>query len=99
MVVSELAPSDAQDMPAPSAELVLYRVTMMALLRNMKRSAADAVLQDMAETLANEEAVSALIIPIRDPAGHSQVQRARRGAVAIFRQYLPIFVSALPPRK
>lgn len=93
--VSEIAQSDVEELPAPSAELVLYRVTMQAFLRNMKRKDADEFLRELCETLASEDAVSQ-VIPLRGPGRYSDVQRARRGAVAIFRQYLPIFLSALP---
>jgi hypothetical protein len=47
------------------------------------------------DILATEESV-ALTLPIRPMSNAAGVSRARRGALALFRQYLPTFLARLP---
>lgn len=91
------AEEKGQDLPAPSAEIVLIRVFVQAYLATTSRRRADAFLQHAAGILEDEESVS-LLLPIRPSWQHGAVARARRGAVAIFRQVLPALIASLPPR-
>lgn len=60
----------------------------------MPRRKAEKVLRVMAELMASEAAVSALL-PIRPATEHAAVQQARREAVAVFQRTLPVFLAML----
>lgn len=80
-----------QDIPPPSPEFILVRVAIQAYLSTVSPKKADAFLRAMADTLADEESLS-LIVDIRPPASAQAVAKARRGALAMFRAYLPAFL-------
>lgn len=94
MAVSPEYRSKPEDLPAPSAELVLWRVAVEAFLDTMPRKKGEAFLIRMGELLASEEAVSN-ILPIRPDSETEMVQAARVQAVAMFRQYLRVFMARL----
>lgn len=89
--------AEADDLPEPDAAVVLWRVSVQAFIATAPRRRSERFLKAMAETLASEDAVSD-ILPIRPRGDHAAVQRARREAVAAFRQLLPAFLAALPPK-
>lgn len=96
MVVCDASASE--ELPAPSAELVLIRVMVCSYLatsgeRPKRRGAA--FLSEAARLLENEDTV-ALLLPIRPASQHAELARARRRAVTLFRQLLPTFVASLP---
>lgn len=89
------------DVPPVSVELVLYRVLVCALLDALADECgpevAERFLRRQAELLADEQSLET-VIPIRGRSEQQEVVRARRGAVAMFRRYLPVFVAKLRPR-
>ncbi|HEY9219513.1 MAG TPA: hypothetical protein VIO94_15810 [Phenylobacterium sp.] len=88
-------PSSADDMPPPSAEIVLVRVAISAYLATNSRKKGDAFLRAMAEILRDEESLSS-IVPIRPAPNAANLQGARRGAIALFRALLPTLIAKLP---
>lgn len=86
--------TEAERLPAPSAELVLIRVMVSAYLATAPRRRAEAFLRHAATLLENEESVS-LLLPIRPPTQHSALSKARRQAVAMFRELLPALVASM----
>lgn len=98
---SEAKPSGAEELPEPSAELVLIRAFVVSYLStcHLKPSArAEAFLRHASELLATEDSV-ALLFPIRPETRQAEVNRARRQAVTLFRQLTPTFVAALAGRE
>lgn len=96
-MMPELA-SEPDELPCPSAELVLIRVMVTAFLKtaHMKpRSRAREFVRIASDLLADEES-AALVFPIRPASQQQHAARARRQAVAMYRQYLPVFMAALP---
>lgn len=91
----ELAHSP-EDLPPPSAELVLWRVSVEAFIASAGRKRSERFLRLMAEKLANEENLSQ-VFHIRPSADALRVQRARREAAAMFERFLPVFLARLPP--
>jgi len=93
--MSDLGPGDV---PPVSVELVLYRVLVCSLIETLGEAlgpeAAERFLRIQATTLANEMSLET-VIPIRGASEHASVVKARRGAVAMFRRYLPVFVAKL----
>lgn len=90
----------AEELPSPSAELVLIRVFVSAYLRTAHekpRRRAPALLEHAARLLDNEESV-ALLLPIRPPAMRAELSRARRQALTMFRQLLPSLIASVPPQ-
>jgi hypothetical protein len=87
---------EPDDLPQASAEAVLIRVAISSYIAVSGRKRGERFLRLMAETLASEEAVSE-IMPIRPRSDHEDVQKARRGALALFRAQLPVFLARLPP--
>ena len=89
----------AEELPPPSAEMILLRVFVEALLECCKvprKRRARVFIDTAASILANEESLS-LIVPIRPTTQMAEVNRARRQALAIFRAYAPTFLARLPP--
>lgn len=87
-----------EELPAPSAELVLIRVAIqayMASAHEKPRRRARAFLTAASSILADEQSVSELL-PIRPATAHARVMASRRAAVAIWRQMLPVFIAKLP---
>lgn len=84
-----------EELPPPSAELVLIRVFVTAYLATTTPRRANAFLREAARLLESEESV-ALLLPIRGASQYAQVAMARRSAVALFRQLMPTFVACLP---
>lgn len=87
---------ETEELPAPSAEAVLIRVAITSFIAISGRKKSERFLKLMAETLASEDSVSE-ILPIRPRSDHANVQKARRGALALFRAQLPVFLAKLPP--
>lgn len=90
----EKQPLDAEELPAPSAELVLLRVLVQAHLATAPRRRGEAFLRVVSEILSTEERVT-LLFPTRPKSQQSAVTDARRKAMAQFRQLLPAFISSL----
>lgn len=89
---------EAEELPAPSAELVLIRVfvtSYLATAHERPRKRAEAFLSEAARLLESESSV-ALLLPIRPPSQHAELARVRREAVTLFRQLVPTFVASLP---
>jgi hypothetical protein len=89
----ELA-TDQADLPPPSAELVLFRIHVEAVVAVLGRRKGERYLRLMAQKLAAEENLSSLF-PIRPQKDFASVQRARRQAAAIFERLLPVFLARL----
>lgn len=89
------------DVPPVSVELVLYRVQVCAMIDVLTEfigpEAAERFLRRQAEMLADEQSLET-VIPIRGRSQQAEVSRARKGAVAMFRRYLPVFVAKLRRR-
>lgn len=91
-------PPEEMSLPPPSAELVLLRVAVESFLANSKPKDADRFLRHMAATLASEESVAELL-PIRPSSQHAAQRKARREAVAMFKQMLlPVWLARVPRR-
>lgn len=91
-----VSPLPVAELPAPSAELVLIRVLTSAYLATCHvkpHRRAKAFLRAATKMLASEESASA-ILPIRPNTQLNAVAVARRQAVALFRQYIPMFTAA-----
>jgi hypothetical protein len=88
------SPSAAEELPEPDVSTVLWRVTVQSLIATMPPKQAKRFLRSIAETFASEDALSA-IMPIRPGSSQAAVQRARRGALAMYRAQLPLFISML----
>lgn len=85
------------DLPPPSAELVLLRVVIESHLATAPRKRAERYLRTITEKLAAEENLSA-VFQIRPTAQHEEVRRARRQAALMFERLLPIFLARLGTR-
>jgi hypothetical protein len=95
--VQEYQSLELQTLPSPSAELVLYRVHVEALIHVLGRKKAGRYLRAMADKLAWEEGLAS-VFQIRPASEQASVRQARQQAAAIFERMLPIFLAALPPR-
>lgn len=82
------------DLPAPSAEAILFRVAMSHWLALLPKPDALRVLRGMAEDLANEDSLSNVLL-MRPPPEQAAVNRARRQAIASFRRFLPVWLQAI----
>lgn len=90
--------TEPEPLPAPSAELVLIRVfvtSYLATAHERPKKRAEAFLSEAARLLESESSV-ALLLPMRPPSQHSELSKARRQAVTLFRQLVPTFVASLP---
>lgn len=92
MPESNLVPSP--DLPPPSANLVLWRASVMAFITVCGRRKAEKFLRIMAEQLAAEENLSS-VFQIRPNSEHLAVRQARREAAEVFRRFLPLFLASL----
>jgi len=89
-----------EEMPAPSAELVLMRVLFESFLASAdmpKGRRALTSIRIASEILASEESL-ALVFPIRPQSADAATSVARRQALAWFRQMAPVFLARVPPR-
>ncbi len=86
--------TDPALLPDPSAELVLFRVHVEAMVTVLGRKKAERYIRLMAETLAKEESLSE-VFQLRPAAKHAEVRTARKQAAAIFQGYLPSWVAKL----
>lgn len=84
------------EMPAPSAELVVLRTGAQALVRALGRRKGERFLREWAQLLADEESVR-LLFPTRPAADRAAVSVAQRQAVAWLRQTMPVLIATLPP--
>lgn len=84
-------------LPPPSAELVLIRVFVEAFLETAPPKQARSFMRVATGILADEESL-ALAFPIRPTARQPEITKARRGAVAMYRQLLPTLMARVPPR-
>ncbi|WP_332690049.1 hypothetical protein [Devosia sp.] len=89
--------SAPEELPPPSAEIVLLRVFVSAYLTTNSRKKGDAFLRAAAEILASEESLAA-VMPIRGASQAAAVSKARRGAIALFRALTPTFLGRLGPK-
>jgi len=85
----------ADEVPPPSAELILLRVCIEAFLETSPRRRARAFLDVAASILATEDTLAELM-PSRPASEHARLSLARRQALAMFRAYLPTFIARLP---
>lgn len=90
-------PEYTQELPRPSAELVLWRVHVEAQIEVLGRKKAERYLRTMADKLAWEDNLAA-VFQIRPHTEQRLVSIARQQAVAIFERHLPIFLAALAPK-
>lgn len=92
------AVSPPEELPPPSAELVLIRVMVEAFLVSAdlpKGKRAFGAVRVASEILATEETVAALF-PVRPRSQQAAQARARRQAIAMFREWTPLFAARLP---
>ena len=87
-------PSPTEQLPPPSAELVLWRVQTEAIISVLGRRKGERFLRVMADKLANEENMSA-VFQIRPSSERGAVSRARQEAAEIFKRLLPLFLARL----
>jgi hypothetical protein len=86
--------SAPEELPAPSAEIVLIRVFVQSYLATVSKRRGEAFLRHAADLLATEESLSG-VTPIRPPKSQPAVTRARMQALALFRQYLPTLIASV----
>jgi hypothetical protein len=70
-------------------------VFVQSYLATVSKRRGDAFLRHAADLLATEESLSG-IMPIRPPAAHGSVSKARKQALAVFRAYLPVLIASVP---
>lgn len=90
-----LDPSARDELPDPSASLVISRVIVEAWLRTVSRKQGALFLENLANVLADREEMAS-IVPIRRTANGIATARAEREALAALRQMLPVFIATLP---
>lgn len=84
-----------QTLPAPSPELVLWRVSVEAFIAMQSRRKGERFLELVAEKLA-AEANLAEVFRLRVSAEHEAMRRAHREASVAFQRLMPIFLARLP---
>lgn len=77
--------------------MVLWRVAIECFIAMNRRKDGEKFLRLMAEKLASEESL-AEVLPIRPAAMYADQRRARRQAIAIFKQVVPVFLARVPRR-
>ena len=89
--------ADTDELPEPSAELVLLRVAVEVFIAtaDLKKGRGLAAMKLASEILATEESVS-LLFPIRPSSQHVAVNTARLQAIAMFKQWIPVFLARVP---
>lgn len=92
---AHLEPTSKDELPTPSAELVLSRVIVEAWLRTVTRKEGAAFLQNLAGVIGDSEEMAAVVPILRTEAGRAKA-RAEREALAALRQMLPVFIATLP---
>jgi hypothetical protein len=80
------------EMPEPTAEMVLFRVHVEVLISLMGRKKADRYLRLMAEKLADEENLSA-VFKLRRSAKHEALRKAHQDAALQFQRFLPVWLA------
>lgn len=90
-----LDPSTRDELPDPSAPLVISRVIVEAWLRTVPRRTGAMFLENLACVLSNQEEM-ACVVPIRRTDSGIAAARAEREALAALRQMLPVFIATLP---
>lgn len=96
MAVPEFLAQESE-LPPPSAELVLWRVHVEAMVVALGRKKGERYLRLMADKLAFEDGLAS-VFQIRPASMHADVRRTRRQAASVFERYMPIFLAALPPK-
>lgn len=94
--VTQPARTEQSDLPPPSPELVLIRIFVESYLATVPRKRAMAFMKQASEILATEESM-ALLFPIRPQSDHASIARARRQALAMYRQLMPTLLARMPP--
>jgi hypothetical protein len=94
MRVQPATTDDAETLPDPSAELVLWRVSVQCFVAMVGRRKGERFLRLMAEKLAQEENMAS-VFSIRPHAQHVAVRRARKEAATVYERLLPIFLAGL----
>lgn len=92
-----LDPSLSDELPDPSASLVISRVIVEAWIRTVSRRQGAEFLKSLAAVLEDREEM-ACVVPIRRTEKAAAAARAEREALAALRQMLPVFIATLPPR-
>ena len=85
------------ELPPPSAELVLMRVFVESFLETAPPKQARAFMRVATAILENEQSVS-LAFPLRPSPKQPEITRARMLAVALYQQLLPTLMARVPPR-
>lgn len=85
----------ASDFPPPSAELVLFRVHVEALISVLGHRKATRYLRTMTDALANEDNFAS-VFQIRPTAQHVASRQARKQAAMLFEMYLPLWLARVP---
>ena len=92
--VDQSAQRELVALPPPSADLILWRVTLEALLAGMSRKKGMRLLRAIADKVANEE-VFAQISPIRKSPDRAALSMARKQAAEVFSRSLPVLLARL----
>lgn len=82
------------ELPLPSAEIILWRVSIQAFIAVSGRRKAERFLRAMSEQLADENALTS-VLPIQPSPHDAAIRRARREAAEAFSRYLPMFVAQM----
>jgi hypothetical protein len=91
----EFAVKGEAELPAPSAELVLWRTSVQAFIAVCGKRKAEKFLRIMSERLAHEDNLSS-VFQIRPVSEQAAVRVARRQAAVVFDRYLPLFLAGMP---
>jgi hypothetical protein len=83
-----------EPLPRPSVELTLFRVSIEAYLAVSGRRRGERFLRLMADKLASEESLAA-VLSIRPSADRAAVAEATREAAAWLDRALPVFLARL----
>lgn len=90
-----LEPTTKDELPDPSAPLIISRVIVEAWLRSVGRKDGLLFLENLARVLGDREEMSS-VVPIRRTDSGRAAARAEREALAALRQMLPVFIATLP---
>lgn len=85
----------SEELPAPSAELILWRIHVEAMLTVLGRKKGERYLTLMAEKLADEENLAS-IFQIRPASHRGATRRATAQAAELFARSMPLFLARLP---
>lgn len=84
-----------EELPPPSAPLVVVRTGAQALIRALGRRKAEKFVREWATLFSTQESVE-LLLPARTPSERRAVAKAQREAMAWFREVLPTLLASIP---